>query len=150
MRVPGGLNPHGKDITGFVAEASDTTSSATTASQTEVVSSSITFTAYADVRYMVTYQGNCESTVTNDQITIKLRWKNSASASTDGDEFAACGRTEYTGASGTMFTMIGTFDSQNAGTVTVTSTIARNLGTGTVRQFASSNQGNLYFLVQAV
>lgn len=132
----------------FVAEELDTTSNNATGG-TEVVSSSITFTAVTGVRYKVTYMGVSESTVALDIATCQLRWKNSAVADTTGTSFATQNKTAITASKGDAIVLVGTFGGQNAGDLTVSATIKRIVGTGQVKQNGNSAGQSLYFLVEA-
>lgn len=149
MPIAAGTVILGKQFAGWVAESADI-SSAVATTTTEVVSTSITFTAVTGVRYKVTYQGNAESTATNDGITVRLRWKNTSTPDTTGTIFAKGGITEFTGTLGQNFMLVGTFTGQTAGALTVVATIFRNLGTGTVRQYAPSNNGQLMLVVEVI
>jgi hypothetical protein len=133
---------------GFVTDLTDATSSATTTT-TEVVSTSIQWTAVAGVRYKVTYSGNAQSTVAGDQAVVRLRWKNTSTVDTTGTSFAVTPKTCAVANKGDGVLLVGQFSGQTAGNLIVVSTISRNLGSGTVSQgFASIGPG--YFLVEIV
>lgn len=136
-------------VAGYVMDASDSTSNVGTTT-TEVVSSSIQFTAIANVRYKVTYTGCAESSVQYDQALCRLRWKNTNIVDTSGTQFAATPKTAAAASHGDSFVLIGTFNGQSAGTVTVAATIVRNLGTGTVRQNLPGTGQTAYWLVEIV
>jgi hypothetical protein len=134
---------------GYISSAVDTTSNNSTTTS-EVVSSSITFTATATARYLVTFMGISESTVAGDIATVRLRWQNSASSGTGGTSFATANKTAIAAAKGDGFVLIGDFSGQLAGSVTISATIVRNSGSGTVKQNLASAGQSGYFLVQSI
>ena len=132
---------------GFVTDLTDTTSNAGTTT-TEVVSSSIQWTAVAGVRYKLMYIGQMESSVAGDQAILRLRWKNTSTVDITGTAFATTTKVAGTTSRGDGFILIGQFNGQTAGNLVVAATIIRNLGTGTVRQNLSSGGQVGYFLVE--
>jgi len=136
---------------GYVTSAIDTTSNVSTTT-TEVVSTSIQFTAAASpVRYKATYVGVAESTVANDLIIVRLRWKNSGVADTTGTNFAMDTKTAITASKGDAFCLVGDFNGQTGGVLTVVATIVRGSGaTGTVKQNLSATGQQGYFLIEII
>jgi hypothetical protein len=131
----------------FVAELTDTTSNNNTGGA-EAISSSITFTAVAGVRYKVTYMGVSESTIQYDIATVQLRWENNTVAALTGASFATDNKTAIQASKGDGFTLVGTFGGQAGGPLTITATIKRINGTGQVKQNAASAGQSLYWLVE--
>lgn len=134
---------------GYVTDATDTTSNVGTTT-TEVVSSSVQFTAEAGRRYEVGYSGVAESTVAGDAATVKLRWKFTNTADITGTIFATNNKTFSAASKGDAFTLFGQFVAASSGTHTVVATIVRIIGTGTVKQNGSSGGQALYFLVKDI
>lgn len=136
---------------GYVTSATDTTSNTSTTT-TEVVSSSVQFTASASpIRYKVTWVSVAESTVANDLIIVRLRWKNSGTADTTGTAFAVDTKTAITASKGDAFCLVGDFNGQTGGVLTVVATIVRGAGaTGTVKQNLSATGQQGYFLVEII
>lgn len=131
---------------GFVTDLADATSNVTTTT-TEIVSTSIQWTAVAGVRYKVTYSGNAQSTVAGDQAIVRLRWKNTSTVDITGTSFAVTPKTFAAANKGDAVTLVGQFSGQTAGNLIVVSTIIRNLGSGTVSQGLTS-VGPGYFLIE--
>jgi len=136
---------------GYVTSAIDSSSNTSTTT-TEVVSTSIQFTASASpVRYKVTLISVAESTVANDLIIVRMRWKNSGTADTTGTAFAVDTKTAITASKGDAFCLVGDFNTQTGGVVTVVATIVRGSGaTGTVKQNLSASGQQGYFLVEII
>ena len=134
---------------GYVAESTDTTSNVGTTT-TEVVSSSVQFTAEAGRRHEVLYTGVAESSVALDIMTLKLRWKLTNTADITGAIFATDNKTSITASKGDAFGLVGQFVAAASGTHTVVATIVRIVGTGTVKQNGSSAGQALYFLVKDI
>lgn len=137
-------------VPGFIAETEDEASKVENNTSSEFVSTSITFSVYANVRYLVTYQGNCESSVAGDDLLLQLRWRNCMVEDLRGVVFAKTSMTSDQPQYGMPFTLFGTFISTTDGPVTVVATIQRVNGTGFVEQNAVSNNGSLHFLCENV
>jgi hypothetical protein len=136
----------------YVTESTDITSNTSPGVNTnEGVSSSVAFTAFAGVRYKVTYRGATESTVAGDAMTIRLRWKNTASVDLTGTEFAKANvYAEAANHTNAIAQLVGTFNSQAAGTLTVVASIQRGgaPSSGAVKQ--NGTVSPLYFLVEII
>jgi hypothetical protein len=138
-----------QEFAGFVTEGTDITS-ANTATTTETVATSITWTAFANIRYKVSLRMPTESSTGGDAITVRMRWQNSGSPGTGGTEFAkTIAYAEAANHSDGRTVLVGTFNSQAAGTLTVSATIIRGPGAGgTVKCNCVASPG--YLLVEGI
>jgi hypothetical protein len=133
----------------YVTESTDITS-ANTATTTETVATSVTWTAFAGVRYKVTLRMATESSSAGDAITVRMRWQNSGSPGTGGTEFAKINAyAEAANHSDGRTNLHGTFNSQTAGALTVSATIVRGpAAAGTVKCNCVASAA--YFLVEII
>lgn len=132
---------------GFVAEDIRTSSSGTFTTS-ETVVQSLTWTAVSTVRYKITAVQSLQSSVANDNASIRLRYASGASVTSGGAQLRVIFPNLDVANKGQYETLVATVTGLS-GQHTVGVTAVRSTGTGTLQSFGSAGAEN-YILIEGI
>jgi hypothetical protein len=134
---------------GYVTSLVDTTTNTSTGT-TEIVVTGVLFNAVAGTRYLILHGGSGESSVVADQMEVQIRQAYSGSFSISGTSIGETIKTAGSASRGDGLFVMGQFLAPSTGQVAISITIKRTIGSGQVKENATSAGQKATIIVVAI